>query len=163
MLLDNKGRVFGKISIIDIFVVLILAFIVLFGILRFGTTGGIGIMDRPVPVTISFFVDEVENFTAQRVRMGDTVADNFTGVAFGNVENIRLIPRLEYNFNAQGMLVSSEKPGFSEIEITTTFYAHPFQNGIFANGHTFLVGEQMVAQVGDTSLWAMISDIIIHE
>ena len=162
-MIDNKGRIFGKISIIDIFVVAMIIFIVLFGVMRIGNARGIGRFEPPVSISMTFMVEELEDFTAHRVRMGDPVSDNHTGAEFGNVQSIVREPRIEYNPDASGVLVPSIKPYFYHFEVTTIFEGHRFHNGILVDGHTFFTGEQMVARVGDTSLFIRVSDITVHD
>jgi len=161
MIINEKGKLFGKISVIDIFVLGSLVAVVLFGALRFGSTRGIGILQTPVPVSISFIQEEVEDFTADRVSLGDPVSANVFNVDFGHVIDMAVSPAIVHNPNSDGIFTPSVRPGFSTIEITTQIYAHETDNGIWVNGHSFFAGETVIISVGYTNLFVRISDITL--
>lgn len=162
MIIDNKGRLFGKLSIIDLFVLVVLISIVIFGLLKIGNSQGIGIMEPMRPVTITFFTEELEDFTADTLKIGDPVADNHTNVEFGTITQINRGESIDFNPNSDGILIPSSKAGYSSVEITTQFMGHEFENGVLVSGHTFYAGEQIVIRAGDANIFLRISSINIE-
>lgn len=159
-MLDKKGKLFGVVSVIDILVAVGLATIVAFGMFQLAGGTGIGIMDTPQPVSISFSTAaNLEWFTAHRIEIGDPVWDHFTEMTFGNVTHFERVPAVEYHPNQEGLLVESLLPDFYSLQITSQFEAFPTSNGLWTNGHVFAVGERIVIRVGDTNVYSNISDI----
>lgn len=162
MIIDNKGRLFGKVSIVDLFVLIVLGSIIAFGLFKIGNSRGIGITEPMRPVTITFFIEALEDFTADVLKIGDPVADNFTNVEFGNITQINRGQAIEFNPNHEGILVPSKVPGFSSLEITSQFVGHEFENGVLVSGHTFFVGESIVIRAGNANIFFRISSINIE-
>jgi len=162
MIIDKKGRLFGLVSVIDIFVVGVIILIVLFGLFQIGNARGIGILETPRPATISFFIESLEGFTAEWVSFGHPVSDHATGVALGDVIYIDRTPTVEYHPNSDGIMVPSYFPYHYTVEITTALEGYAFQNGIWVSGHVFLVGETIVIRAGDTNIFMRISNITIE-
>ncbi|MCL2610214.1 MAG: DUF4330 domain-containing protein [Defluviitaleaceae bacterium] len=158
-MIDEKGRLFGKVSLIDCFVVITVALIIAFGILAFGDQR-IGAFASPIPIEISFLIENLETFTADSVFIGDPVFDNHTGASFGNIINIDRTPTIEYHPNALGIATPSYLPDHYQLEITTRFYGHNWRNGVWVNGQTFFVGETIVIQAGNTNIFTNISNLI---
>lgn len=159
MLIDNKGRLFGLVSVIDIFVIAVILIIIIFGALQLGGGSGIGILQSPVPVSMSFTIENLETFTTNSINIGDPVADNLTGVSFGNITSINTNPTIEYNPNSDGILIASFLPDHYHLVISTLIEGFRVQNGVWISGHTFLIGEQIVIRAGNTNIFMLISDI----
>ena len=158
-MIDKKGRLFGRISLVDIFVVSVFLAIVLFGVMRFGNTSGIGILETPQPLVMSFVIENLETFTADSISIGDPVFGVQTGVNFGHIIDIVRRPTIEYHANDQGLLVASHRPNHYQVIITAAFEGFPMQNGVWVMGHTFLVGEYIVVGAGSTNIFMNIYDI----
>ncbi|MCL1925056.1 MAG: DUF4330 domain-containing protein [Defluviitaleaceae bacterium] len=158
-MIDEKGKLFGKVSLIDIFVLVTVSLIVAFGVFAFGGQG-ISPFQDPIPIEISFLIENLETFTADSVFIGDPVFDHHTGASFGEIINIDRTPTVEYHPNAFGQIVASNLPDHYRLEITTRFYGHNWRNGIWVNGQTFFVGETIVIQAGDTNIFTNISNLL---
>lgn len=162
MIIDDKGRLLGKLSIIDLFVFAVIASIIAFGIFKIGNSRGIGILEPMRPITMRLSIDALEDFTADFLRIGDPVANNDSNVQLGTVTNIERSEAQQFSRNSEGQLVLSSVNNFSHIEITTEFMGHEFENGVLVSGHTFLVGQFMVTRVGDTNIFFRISGISVE-
>ena len=158
-MIDKEGKLFGYVSLIDIFVVMVLVTIIVFGAMQLGNTGGIGILETPQPLTISFVIENLETFTADSISIGDPVFGVQTGVDFGYIVGIQRRPTIEYHSNSQGILVPSELPNHYQVIITAAFDGFPVQNGVWVMGHTFLVGESIVLGAGPTNIFMNVHEI----
>ena len=159
MIIDKKGRIFGLVSIIDIFVLGVIVSIAAFGMMRLGNTGGIGILETPQPLTMSFVIENLETFTADNIHIGDPVFGVQTGVDFGHIVDIQRYPTVEYNPDSRGVLVPSVLPNHYKVILTSAFDGFPVQNGVWVMGHTFLVGETIVLGAGATNVFMNIHGI----
>lgn len=158
-MIDKQGKLFGLINAIDLFVLVSLTAVLVFGVFRFGNVGGVGILERPSPITMSFLIEALEDFTANSVREGDPVSDNASGVFLGHIINIDKSPAVEYHPNAAGIMVPGFFPNHYTVEITTELEGYRFPNGVWISGHTFLVGETIVIAAGNTNIFMRISNI----
>lgn len=155
-MIDEKGKIFGKVSLIDIFVVVTISLIALFGVFAFGGQG-VSVFAQPIPIEISFLIENLETFTADSISIGDPVIDNHTGSDLGFIINIDRTPTIEYHPNASGVMVPSYLPNHYRVEVTSRFYGHNWHNGIWVNGTTFFVGETIVIRAGSTNIFTHIS------
>ena len=169
MIIDKKGRLFGKVSVIDLFVVVMIALIVVYGVFRFGNSRGIGIFETPRKITLTITTDvpgevqaAVEAFTATRVQIGDPVAVVGSGVDWGSVTDVTVEPFIDYNHDHNGIMVGSPIPDRFLLTVETVTEGYDFQNGVWINGHVFLIGETQVVSVGDTNIFISIKDIVIE-
>ena len=169
MIIDKKGRLFGKVSVIDLFVVAVLAVIIVYGVLRIGNSRGIGAFEIPRPVTITFATDAlgdvqaaVEGFRLDRIQISDPVDVVGSGVSWGSVEEITTEPFIDYNPNSEGIMVPSIFPDRYVLTITAKTQGYDFENGIWINGHVFLIGDTQTVSVGDTNLFITVKNIEIE-
>lgn len=168
-MIDKKGKLFGKVSVIDLFVVGVLVLIGLFGVLSLGNSGGIGIFEtpRPVQITVTTTVPtsvnptRIEGFTAHRIQVGDPVTVQAGNVDWGHVSHVEVVPFIDYHHNTEGEMVASEMTGWYSVTLTTETEGFDFENGIWINGHTFLLGQNQVLLVGDTNIFIHVIDIQI--
>ena len=158
-MLDKKGRLFGVVSVIDIFVAMGFAAIIAFGMFQLAGGTGVGIADTPQAVTVGFYIPEVEHFTAEWISVGDSVWDHFTEVDLGYVSDVVVVPALEHNPNADGIIVSSQRTGWYSLDITADLYAFPTQHGFWLQGNTFMIGNTIILRVGDTNVFGHIAHI----
>ena len=158
MILDKKGRLFGLVSIIDIFVLGTVGLIGAFAFFSLG--GGVGVFETPTPITMTFTTTQgLEAFTTNSVFIGDTVSDHGTGIRFGEVINIEKTKAIEYHPNRDGIFVPSEREDRYDVNITTRFYGFPVDNGVWINGNIQSVGRQTTLWIGNTSIFMRISHI----
>ena len=162
MMINKQGKLLGKVSVIDLFVLAVILAIVLFGMLRIGNTSGIGVGQQPSSITLSLAIEELEDFTANVLRIGDPVAANDFNAELGNIVYIDRRPALGQHPNVDGVITTSPMEGFSRVEITTRLYGHPFENGVWVMGHTFFVGEILVIRAGDANMFMTISEITVN-
>lgn len=161
MILDEKGRLFGIISIIDIFVLIVVGTIIY--VLVFNVGSGVSVFDSPRPITMTFTTTQgLEDFTANSVFIGDFVSDHGTGVSFGEVVSIEKTEAIEYHPNRNGVFVPSVLEGRYDVNIITRFYGFPVDNGVWINGNMQSVGRQTTLWIGDTSIFMRIANIDIE-
>lgn len=152
-MLDSKGRILGKVSIVDLFIVLMIAAIIPTFISR----------ETPKPITMELSIDALEDFTVRFIEVGDSVLEHNSGVRLGSVVDINIDDSRQFSRNSEGQLVSSNLNNFYAVDITTEFMGYPLDNGILVEGHIFTVGEFMVTRVGGANLFLRISGITVGE
>lgn len=159
MILDNKGRLFGKISLIDIFAaaVLIMVFLVVYMNIDIGTrprvTGG------EQPVKITFFTPALENFTVEAIDMGARVENDTDGTFMGHVVGIDIGESINFMPDIDGREVASPMEGFSSVTIESVVNGQLVDGLLLLDGNLYGSGTTIIIWVGRAKMMLQISDI----
>lgn len=114
--LDERGRIFGKVSIVDLLVLLVIVAVVAFAVVRMtGSTSS-----QTVPVTVTYTVTEVRQATVNMlVHAAETagyVRDD-GGTKLGEVVSVEATPALKEGFTPDGELKAFESLVFSDVNV----------------------------------------------
>lgn len=158
MLIDDKGRILGKISFIDILLVLVVLAAGLFGLNKFGL-----IAPQQTPATstnkveIVFYQEEVNDFTANNVKIGDPATESLKNANFGKVIDVKVGESISWLPDLGGnKIVSSSREGYASIYITMEANANITPNGINVGGYTFYVGDIITLRAGNSIFYGRI-------
>jgi len=156
----KDAKLFGKINIIDLVIIVAIIGAAVFGAQQFRAGEGlIAVAPDTQEFYISFFTEEVENFTAYALRIGDSVFDNGRNVPMGVVTNLRIEDAIIWNADQHGNTVRSDKPGFSSVEITARLSAVPHYHGIMIGGNRYGVGHSLAVRAGASIIFMRISGL----
>ncbi|MBE7054133.1 MAG: DUF4330 domain-containing protein [Ruminococcaceae bacterium] len=101
MIIDKKGKLFGKINIIDFLVLLILLVSVSVCVLKF--SGIIGnTADKTTKITYTLRAKAVRSVSCDAIKVGDKIYDVETKAYLGKIKNKRIEDAYEYVNNADG-------------------------------------------------------------
>lgn len=159
MILDDKGRLFGKVSIIDIFVLIMIAAIILVAYFKFGNTTAIGAKGPEQLVHIKFFTPSVENFTAEVLNEGDIVVNETNNNPMGKVVDIKTGESVMFSPDENGNLIASSLEGYSALEITSEVMGKLNEGSVVINGNLYTTGSEIVIRAGKAKLFLKISGI----
>ena len=87
-ILDDRGRLFGKVNIVDLVVLLVIAAVVVFAAVRL--TGGGAV--ETVPVRVTFVDARVDNALVAGLQTKGTVKD-LGGNVIGEVQSVQVDPQ----------------------------------------------------------------------
>jgi len=123
-LLDKNGRLFGKLSIIDLAVIFFVIIIAIGAYIRFAVTEPAQIEVAEAPVRYIIEVENVRDWAQNNIRVGDRLF--VSGTSVGTVVNIEAIPYVMIVTGDRGVW-HGEVPGryrlFVEMEATATVRA----------------------------------------
>ncbi|HHW30931.1 MAG TPA: DUF4330 domain-containing protein [Clostridiaceae bacterium] len=156
MIIDDKGRLFGKVSIIDIIAVLVL---VVVGILayKFILPSSSGYLaPKNDTLHIVFYEEEVNSFTANRVKIGDVASERLQNADFGKVIDVKVDKSVSWGESSEGEFIISNKEGFSSIYITMEAKGILDRNGIIIDKAQYYIGQYITLYVGDCALYGII-------
>ncbi|MDL2248409.1 DUF4330 domain-containing protein [Tyzzerella sp. OttesenSCG-928-J15] len=161
MIIDKDAKIFGKINIIDLCIVLVVIAGVIFAAVKFtdGATTVISGGSDMRHYEMKFFVEEVENFRVENMQIGDNLYDDSKNLFLGKITNLDINDAIIYNADAEGNTVKSDKPGYSSMEITTELDATPFENGVNINGNRYGVGHSLTIRAGKSFIYLRISAV----
>jgi len=109
--LDERGRFFGKVNVVDVVVLLVIVAVVVFAVVR--TTGG---SSTPVPVKVTYTVEGVREATVNALEAQGTVRDE-GGTVLGEVVGVSARPTLVESMTPSGELKAFESPVFNDVDI----------------------------------------------
>jgi hypothetical protein len=90
--LDDRGRLFGKVNIVDLIVLVVIAAVVVFAAVRFA--GGGDSTVQTVPVKVSFTDTRVDQSLVPGMQGKGTVKDQ-VGNVIGEVTSVQVVPSPE--------------------------------------------------------------------
>lgn len=157
-MINSNGKIFGKINILDMLIVL-----VVFGIaVIFFTRGDTGIGIGPIQTTtytIRFYTPLTDQFVVNPINIGDPVVQHGTELFFGNVIHLEIGEGLEWHPNSYGTLVASRWGDRLEMEITAEIELPQgsLNNGLMIQGNRFAIGQSVTIRAGDTVHFLRIS------
>jgi hypothetical protein len=97
--LDDKGRLFGKVNVVDIIVLVVIVAIVVFAAMRFGGGGSA----ESVTVKVTLVQLEVDNKLVTGLQSTGTVKDT-AGNVIGDLQSIQIVPATVEVSTADGQL-----------------------------------------------------------
>ena len=157
-MIDSQGRIFGKINIIDLFVVVMIC--ATFGLVgfRFLSPQVVTSVSRD-DVIIKFHTESVNNFVAEALNIGDVLTDESRNTPLGIITGLNFGEGYMYVADSEGRLVASARENYSEVEITAELQAQFFENGIIVDGNIYGVGHLFVVRAGKTKIYGTLSSI----
>jgi len=116
--LDERGRFFGKVNVVDLVVLLVIIAIVVFAVVRM--TGG---SSTTVPVKVTYTVQAVQGATVDALDVKGTVRDD-GGTVLGEVAKVTVRPTLEEYMTPAGELIAVESPVFKDVDVVVLGQGH---------------------------------------
>lgn len=160
MLLDKKGKLFGKISIVDILIAVIILGVAFGLYYKFGRTGTVTPFTKTSTIQTSIYLESVNDYVVKSIKPGDIVKDRVQNVTLGKVVDIVTGPDISYSINDKGLVMKGSREGY--VSATIIFEGQ----GIYGStGATFSGVEYYINKngtewrIGNTSSFAKICDI----
>ena len=138
-LIDNKGRLFGLVNIIDLAVLLLIAAIAA----RVGLKSRLLTAVNPSTlkaVEVVLLVEDVRSATADAVAEGDTVLNTKSNAVLGQLVKKEVIPAVKEIETSDGRLVKAESPYRKDVYITVRGQGQVTGNVIILGGYEMRVG-----------------------
>ncbi|MCL2603647.1 MAG: DUF4330 domain-containing protein [Defluviitaleaceae bacterium] len=157
-MIDNKGRLFGKVSLVDLFAAVVFAavFFVVFNAVRADDRLEMG---EEQSVVITFFSPTAYGFVADAFRHGVSVTDSERRVPLGQVINVEVGDSRFFLTDRQGNEVVSHREGYASVHISSRVTARLTDGAAVIGGVVYAVGSEVYIWAGDVWLITHISDI----
>lgn len=158
MLMDDKCRLFGKINIIDLIIVLVVIGAVAGAVHKFGKTN-VGPMMKQDDIIIKFYTEEVSDFVADAIQKGDSIVDDSKNTVIGDMTDVSINLSETIGTTSDGKFVKSPKPGTKSVLITSETKGVMGSNGVTIGGVIYGVGHSFYIKTGKAKMWVRVYDI----
>lgn len=159
MIIDDKGRLFKKINLIDLLIILIILAAGVFLFNKFQKANIVIPLAKQEPVAITFIIESLPEYAADNVEINDPVTDKVTSAYLGKVTKVEKLPDRSYAPDQDGKYVRSSKEGYCSLEFTVEGTG-VFNGKVVNIGNTnYYVYRDTTVYVGDTILFTRIKDI----
>jgi hypothetical protein len=159
--LDERGRIFGKVNVVDILVLLVIIAVVVFAVVRFTGTSS-----ASVPLTVTYTVESVRQLTVdaiqKTVEAGGTVRDD-GGTVLGKVEDIEVTPTKAEYMTPEGQLEAFDSPIFSDVQIIVQGEGSKSGETLRIGSVPMLVGRKVTLRGSDFEVQSVIWNVISGE
>ncbi len=135
MVLDQNGRLFGKINIIDLGALLLGAALLVF------LFGKLFAQPKAEAVDISFYAKKTENWLAQSLSANTLLYDGETDALLGHAKTIELTP-----------LAESDEDSHFAVTVRGTVRGQLGDNGVTLEGKLYAIGQTVLLHIGRTRL-----------
>lgn len=120
-IIDERGLLFGKISVVDILAVLVVALLGVMVYTRFFSGGEADISsDGSVRIEYEIRVTGVRQFTVDALRVGDAIYSPEDNLALGTITAMRTEPNEVKIETLDGEIVTAENPGYLDLWLTVS-------------------------------------------
>ncbi|NLN47578.1 MAG: DUF4330 domain-containing protein [Clostridiales bacterium] len=161
-IIDDKGRLFGIINIIDLFISILLIVLIGFGaykIFRVNPTVAVNTQK----VTMVYFIQEVRDVTYNAIEEGEIAKDYDKNSVYGKIIKKEALPAKKMAETADGRFVEAEIPNRFDVKIYIEGDAVISKTGVYMGGQEVRVGYTAAIKGKRFGTRGFVYDIIIDE
>jgi len=157
MIIDEKGRLFGKVSVVDIFIILVVIGGAVFAVRTFGNKTITESTSRDIVLT--FFAEDVYDFVAENISEGDMFQDEINDVNVGRIKKVTLSDGYKYVQNKDNEIVKAYMEGRKYVEVAVDAKGQVNQNGVLIGGRHYEVGSYVTMRLGSSKISGVIASV----
>lgn len=160
MLFDKKGKLFGKISIVDILIVVIIIAVIGGVYYKFGRSGTVTAFTKTDKIQVSFYSETLPKYVVNSIKIGDIARDRVQNVVIGKVTNIKIGPDIQTEPNSQGIVTLSSRPDYCSVTVVVEGQGIDAPSGATFGGVEYFVNKPSTEmRFGNSFFYAKISEI----
>lgn len=158
-LLDEKGRVFGLINIVDLIIVLVVLLVAAGAAYKFTDRSPQG---KTVTVEFQVMIPHVRPEMAQVIKVGDKMVkgNSYTDVT---VKDIKVSPGYSVNVDSRGLRVESYDPYLKDVYVTNTGSTVLSSATVTAGGQEVRVGKEYYVKSRDYEFKGTVVKVEVKE
>ena len=139
---DNKGKLFGKINIVDLLVIVIIVVAIAVTYFKFNLSAHSDVTNSNGQVQYTLVTKAVRMYTVNQLVVGDKIFDEESGKCVGEIVNVEYKPAYDYVIKTDGTPVYNPIPEKYDVSVTVCSDAVINDSGISANGAKFIYYNQ---------------------
>jgi hypothetical protein len=156
-MVDQNGKLFGKINLIDLIIILILVALV--------ATVAVRVMHNREQsasvqkVKITFYTEEVPEYVPKAMVKGAPCSDATENSDLGTLESFETAAPLGYVTDTNGEVEAVQRVGYNSLTFVTDASGEVIDHGIKINGVTYAVGHSLTVYAGKAKVYCKVRDI----
>jgi len=162
MIIDSNGRLFGKVSIIDVLIVALVIAAAFFLAVRYLSS-----RDNPIgpgssldELEVKFYSEEVNDFVVDAIMEGDSAKEFAQYANFGAVVKVERADSITWVGDFDGIINPSSKDGhYSSVTVTTRVRGRITDIGFDLDGTNYFVGKTVIMQFGKAGFQGRIAGV----
>lgn len=159
-MIDKNGKLFGKINIIDLLIILVvIAALVFVGLKVLAPKSGSGDAVQTSKVQISFYATGVELGMDDALTEDAPIYEDLTNVSLGQLKSWSVEPAYEYQASANGESVKVEIPNNYFVNMTAEVNGNVTSDGLHIGSSLYCVGAHYTIHVGTAKIYVECSEI----
>ena len=162
MIIDKNGRLFSKVSIIDVLIVILIFAAGFFLAARYlsSANSAIGAGSSLEDLEIKFYSEEVNRFVVESIKIDDAAKEFAQYANFGTVTNIEVADSITWVGDFDGIINPSSKDGYYNSVVVTTHAKGKINDiGFELDGTTYFVGKTVIMQFGKAGFQGRIAGV----
>jgi hypothetical protein len=160
MLFDKKGKLFGKISIVDILIVVLIIAVIGGVYYKFGRSGTVTAFTKTDNVQVSFYSESIPKYIVESIKAGDVAKDRVQTIVIGKVVDVKVGPDLQYEPNSEGKVTLSSRPDYCSVTVVVEGQGIYASSGATFGGVEYYINKPATEmRFGNSFFYAKISDI----
>ena len=156
-MIDEKGRLFGKINIVDLLIVIViiaaLCFVVFKYVLPQKDNGPVEKCEMVL------YCHDTPKFTAQQIKEGEKVWDQALDVDLGIVKSFEIMPLYETVVGADGQTHAVESDWLCSVRLVLDCEGVMDEHGIKIDGELYGSGHTMTVFAGEAKMYLKVQEI----
>ena len=159
MIMDEKGRLFGKVSIVDLLIILVVITAAAGIGYKFTRSKTVSPFIKTDSIQVRFYVEDAPSYAIDNVKIGDPVKESIQNTGLGHVTDIQKGKSIFWSTDSSGRLVSSSREGYASVVVTMKANGFFGKNGVTINNTDYYVGKTIILYVGNSALSGRISEL----
>lgn len=157
-IIDDKGRLFGKLNILDLGIILMILALGLAGFYKL-KADNVATFIKPKPVDIKVIVRAREETSLNEIKVGDILKEYDTGIVLGEIKSIDIKPAKIEVKTADGQVKLAEIPERYDFYIDINGSATINENAIVSGNKELRIGNKLVLRTKTYALESYILEI----
>jgi hypothetical protein len=154
-LIDDKGKIFGLINIIDLLIILLVVGVVGRFALKAQMQKPSGVQAQNIEVVL--LVKDVRDATAGVIKEGDIVRETKSNTVLGKITKVDVQPAVTLVETADGRVVNYPNPVLRDIYITLEGSGSAGENAIVLGNNEIRIGTTLAVK---TNIYAVVSTVM---
>ena len=155
--IDEKGRLFGRINVIDLLVLIIVIAAVCFALFRYVLPKAGDKVEEPFELVL--YCHDTPEFTAKQIKQGDKVWDQSQDVELGTVKSVEIEPLMEAQAGPDGKSVLVENDWLVSVTLLLDSKGVLNEHGALIDGTLYGSGHTMTVFAGEAKLYLKVKEI----
>lgn len=152
-------------NFLDIVILLIIIGGVAFGLRKYQQANlSTPIAPKANNIEISYYIEEVPDYAAEAIQLGDPVKEEIQSANFGVVTDIEIDDSVSWARNDQGEFFQSQRDGYASLKLKMKANGTLSDNGVTIDKSVYYIGQTITLHAGNSILkTGRISDLKILE